>query len=192
LHHDLKSSNLLVDDKWTVKVCDFGNSRFCQANPSRTSSASSIRSSSDALVQDAATGRAPRRGHSPSNSTKKPPRTESRPIPVTPSKSNAVLDALTTPQRLSRSSPAGGFNSSPLRVSNVVLVRSFCLLPSDFPTTCLHHARSLTWLVSIPRRTARMAKATDHRPPTTHMWNPVQSLGQLDFLCRRTKEPLLI
>ena len=36
LHHDLKSNNLLVDERWTVKVCDFGNSRFCEVSDHHT------------------------------------------------------------------------------------------------------------------------------------------------------------
>jgi hypothetical protein len=34
IHRDLKSHNLLVDEAWRVKVCDFGLSRIIEANPS--------------------------------------------------------------------------------------------------------------------------------------------------------------
>jgi len=51
LHHDLKSSNLLVDHHWTVKVCDFGNSRFCQVKSSPGSSTSSLREEDKFLTQ---------------------------------------------------------------------------------------------------------------------------------------------
>jgi serine/threonine protein kinase len=36
LHRDLKSPNLLVDSNWTVKLCDFGLSRFANDGASAT------------------------------------------------------------------------------------------------------------------------------------------------------------
>jgi serine/threonine-protein kinase CTR1 len=36
LHRDLKTGNLLVDNNWTVKVCDFGLSQVKKATPSST------------------------------------------------------------------------------------------------------------------------------------------------------------
>jgi serine/threonine protein kinase len=40
LHRDLKTGNLLVDNNWTVKVCDFGLSQVKKATPSSTAKVS--------------------------------------------------------------------------------------------------------------------------------------------------------
>lgn len=129
LHHDLKSSNLLVDDKWTVKVCDFGNSRFCQANTTPQGSAQNlVRSRANSL------GLVPPPSRTRSSSSVSRARTalsgtggEVKKLSKTPTKPRSIIsrhdngkDASSPVSRLSRSTPTAGFhrgyNNSPMSV----------------------------------------------------------------------------